>query len=243
MTTSLTLTLTIPAATLKALALFAAEKDPRYYIKGVCVDLHTPAAPVLVATDGHRMLAVHADQAAGCELQDPSTLPSPCPAECIIPIELIKALKPGTRGSVRVTLSDAMTPAPSKFDANPKPVFTRVTLAAIGGPEVSGNPVNGVYPDWRRVMPATTGATMVPFDVRSVNIGYLGDLVKALQLLGLVSGMVSTLPIYFGAYVSAGWVPSLEDLRTRGAAAHDCPLTMPLTSGVQAVVMGLRQMA
>lgn len=235
MTTSFTLT--IPAATLKALALFAAI---RYYLKGVCVDLQDPTGPVLVASDGPRLITVDTRKAAGCELQDPDTLPSPCPAECIIPIEMIRALKPGTRGSVRVTLSDIVTPEPTRFDASPKPTFSRVTLSATGGPEVSGKPCDGKFADWRRVIPSTTSATMVPFDVRSINLDYLRDALTALQLLGLVSAKHAGLPSYMGAYISAGPVPTLDDLRERGAEAHRCPLTMPLTSGVQIVVMPLR---
>jgi hypothetical protein len=238
MTTSITFT--IPAATMKALALFAAEKDIRYYLKGVCVDLRTFGQPVLVATDGHRMIAVHTHQAAGCDIPELETWPISCPAECIIPIDLIKAIKPGTRGHVRVTLSDIVTPEPTKFDDSPKPTFSRVTLSTIGGPEVSGKPLDGKFSDWRRVIPSTSAAVMVPFDVRSINLDFLHDARTALQLLGLVSSKYAGLPSYMGAYISAGPVPTLDDLRERGAEAHRCPLTMPLTNGVQVVVMPLR---
>jgi DNA polymerase-3 subunit beta len=49
--------ITIDHSIIKALLICAAKQDIRYYLKGVCVDARANGDVVLVATDGHRLLA------------------------------------------------------------------------------------------------------------------------------------------------------------------------------------------
>jgi DNA polymerase-3 subunit beta len=134
--------------TLKALLTIAAKKDIRYYLQGVLVEVNPSGQTVLVATDGHRLLAlpVAADDVA-----------DPLPGEYIIPRDALESVKPVKYG--RATHPFELTieqPAPTPDETRPGATIThpaRFTLT--GATTAAGAMIDGRYPDWRRVLPAT----------------------------------------------------------------------------------------
>ena len=101
--------------TLKALLIIAAKDDIRYYLKSVCVDV-TDKGTALVACDGHRLLAVPADDVTDA-----------MPGEYIIPRESIAAIKPCKAGRVTLPLELTITkPAPV-----PDPARSGVTVLGL----------------------------------------------------------------------------------------------------------------
>lgn len=125
----------IKPETLKALLIVAAKSDIRYYLNGILLDV-TPIATTLVATDGHRLLAV---------LVPDDDVTDAVPGEYIIPRDVIESVKPCKAGRNSFPLE--LTIQGGRF------TLTGVTTA-------TGALVDGRFPDWRRVMPATaTGET------------------------------------------------------------------------------------
>ena len=124
-------TLTVSLSTLRAARTHSADKDVRYYLCGVYLD--TKAGKV-VATDGHRMLVAHA---RGVKLDA---------APVIIPNDMLDAAlkqfggeyargKPLGACDVSITVDGA-----------------QLTIATPIG-QVHGRALDGVFPDWRKVVP------------------------------------------------------------------------------------------
>ncbi len=224
----LTYSFCVPVAALKALSLFAARKDIRFYLKGICVDLAQSGVPILVATDGHRMCAV--DVAAHTTRADldlvttvptsTSTHPDGVPhGAAILDIDgILQALKLATSARarvMRVTLSGALpaadTPAPIRgTPPTPAPVkWSSATLQPIGGATLTVPIVDGSYPDWRRVTMGPAGPqglvrTPGAMDARAFNMEYLSATVDACVLLGLAPAKAPALPRAFGQYAFQG---------------------------------------
>lgn len=138
--------------TLKALLLIAPKSDIRYYMVGILVDV-TPTAVTLVATDGHRLLAVPAD--------DDATRPPP--GQYIIPRDAIESVRPCKAGRTPLPLELAIEGG-------------RFTIT--GATTVTGALVDGRYPDWRHVTPAA--ATGEP---AQYNGHYMADFMTVAGLL------------------------------------------------------------
>ena len=97
MSTIMSTTITVPLSTLRAVALFAATKDVRYFINGVFID----PAGVLVATNGHRLIT-H-------DLGEPSPLPP-----TIVPIDAINAALKAGRNSAMIRIAADQLVVPTK---------------------------------------------------------------------------------------------------------------------------------
>jgi DNA polymerase-3 subunit beta len=147
--------LTITHDTIKALLLVAPKSDTRYYLNGVCVDVRNGAA-TLVATDGHRLLAVPVTA---------DDVESAIDGQYIIPRDVLDAVKP-----VKVPRSDNL---PLTIEI----VDTRITIT--GATTATSPTVDGRFPDWRRVTPATASGIPAQF-----NSDYLGAFGKVAELLG-----------------------------------------------------------
>ena len=120
---------------LAAVALFAAKKDIRHYLMGVCIDTG-PAGAFLVATCGHAM-AVH----------QIDTVARPA-GQLIMPlVPLASMVKANRRVGIKLTL-------PADF-AGPYNNNTRakrqVTLESLKGEIAIVPEMDGIFPDWRRV--------------------------------------------------------------------------------------------
>lgn len=156
--------ITIKADTLKALLTIAAKADIRYYINGIAIDARETGDVTLVATDGHRMLAVPVEK---------DDIENLLPGVWVVDRALLESVKPVKAGRVDfpLTLSfvrrDASTTAPS----------ANVTLT--GATNASGTTVDGRFPDWRRVVPASADGIPSQFSPE-----YVGSFGKVGELLG-----------------------------------------------------------
>jgi DNA polymerase III beta subunit, central domain len=154
-----TFTFTLNTEAIKALLLFAAQKDIRYYLVGanVCTN---DGKLYIQATDGHRAIRM--------QLSTPDALPAD--VSVTIPLAMLKdAAK--QKGGVLVTLAD-----------NPKGTTVQIKGGTYDGTMPA---VDGQYPDMSRLLPHTPQADLsaCPF---KVNPQYLLDAAKAIDtLLGL----------------------------------------------------------
>jgi len=136
----------IKPETIKALLTIAAKGDIRYYLNGLLVDVNAAGVVVLVATDGHRLLALPVE---------PDDVSDARPGEYIIPRDALESVKPVKAGRNAFPLELTIEqPAPA-----PDPERAGVTVQAparftlTGATTAAGVVVDGRYPDWRRVLP------------------------------------------------------------------------------------------
>jgi DNA polymerase-3 subunit beta len=148
--------LTIDINQLKALTFAATTEETRYYLKGVFIEAQTDKV-LGVATDGHRLLAMKLD-ATWDE--------TPTPFSIIIPLSTITSIKIDRRISV-ATLSKI----------NDKWTLTHVDQTILF------EPVDGTYPDWRRIVPDTVSGEAAQY-----NPALLADFLKINKQLGVKGG-------------------------------------------------------
>ena len=143
-------TATLSRKTLRALALAASKNPARYYLQGVLVEIR-PKHVTYVATDGHIMLADRLEDLEG--VQDNTLL-----GNFIIPAEVCndKRLIDKTFDFVTITRMDD------------KLVFDGAIIFS---------PIDGVFPDWRRVLPEELSG-----EVAQYNSALLATLDKAAKI-------------------------------------------------------------
>jgi len=120
---------TINLRVLAAASAFASKDEARYYLNGVLLEIE-PRAVTYIATDGHRMIVYRS------ELDDPETPDNLLVGNFIIPTQQCKSYKL------------------AKEDTGVAKIFGngRLTIAH-NFVDVVFAPIDGVYPDWRRVLP------------------------------------------------------------------------------------------
>jgi DNA polymerase-3 subunit beta len=120
---------------LAAIAMFAAKKDIRHYLMGVCIDTG-PAGAFLVATCGHAMAVHQIDNVAR-------------PAgQLIMPlVPLASMIKANRRVGIKLTLPAGFA---GKYDNNTR-AKRQVTLESLKGEIAIVPEMDGIFPDWRRV--------------------------------------------------------------------------------------------
>lgn len=163
--------------TLAAVNLAASNEETRYYLRGVLVEIE-PQQVTYVATDGHRLIA---RRVANREGETNSLLGS-----FIIPSETIKTIKV-LRGRSAWRNSDAW--GKLKTDPDGSTGLLALTFDISTDIGIVFFPVDGTYPDWRRVVPRDTenresgrlGATM------TYQWHFLTDFEKAADILELGS--------------------------------------------------------
>jgi DNA polymerase-3 subunit beta len=148
---------TIDHDVIKALLTTMPKQDVRYYLVGALIDVRESDV-TLVATDGHMLLAVPVPQA-----NIESAIPS---GQYIIPRATLEAVKPAKVGrltlSIRVSVNvPALTPDPDRPGVMLK---LAPTITLEGATTATTAPVDGIYPDWRRVVPATSSGELQQFD-------------------------------------------------------------------------------
>lgn len=157
--------LTIQHSTIKALLTFAAGKDIRTYLNGICVDVRAatddrPADVTLVATDGVILLA------HPVPLSDVEGVIEP--GQYIIPRDSLEAVAPMKAGRTALPITLTIrTPAPTT-DAEGRTVAARPEVEITGATTLRTAPIDGRYPDWRRVIPRTASGVPAPFDGRLI---------------------------------------------------------------------------
>lgn len=138
---------------LKAAAFCASSEETRYYLKGLFAE-YKGGELICVATDGHRLIAIHPENNG----------PAPHSPEfgIIIPLDVIARLKLSRHHSMGDLVCEAGQWA-LHYD----------------GLKIGFAPIDGEFPDWRRVVPRETNGTPGQF-----NAAYLNDFAKASKVLG-----------------------------------------------------------
>jgi hypothetical protein len=189
---TLQLNLTISLATLRAARTHTAEGDIRSYLNGVYLDV---TAGKVVATDGHRMLVISAPGIVHARAYDKAVMPPELRAGVIIPNDAIDAalkLYSGeyARGKrlgdvdVAVTLRWVRELDPTRADVH---IIRQPegTLAVPNGGAVGFRPLDGTFPQWRRVMPAAD--QLGALELSCTNWQYVADACDAFAILRNVS--------------------------------------------------------
>jgi hypothetical protein len=129
-------TATIDLKALKATLHAVTPTETRYYLAGVCVEI-SPSSATYVATDGYILFAAHREAPKG----EDNTLTG----TWIIPHGVIKAIKLGRKLGETATLELS-------------PIGGELLLRQAGASAVSFAPVDGTFPDWRRVVPGASAS-------------------------------------------------------------------------------------
>lgn len=156
--------LDIPSKYIAVLKLFAAEKDVRYWLNGICLEIG-PEESRLIATNGHRL---------GCfrlkSSQPTITIPL---MEVIIPSDMLSEVKP-RESKVSVEIGDLLSP---KDDAE-ESLARNVTLRQDGILLAAGKTADRKFPTYRKAIPTQVSGQLAQYDAR-----YLKDLSKIWSLL------------------------------------------------------------
>lgn len=131
-----TVSVTVQASILKAICMFAAKQDIRYYLNGILVEFVDQDA-YLVATNGHRLAAYH------CK----SDTPVQSCVQVIVPNQILGRID--ARNSAQLVTITA--------DEN------EVVGITQGGVTVSTKAICAKYPDWRRVIPRAASGEAAQF--------------------------------------------------------------------------------
>jgi DNA polymerase-3 subunit beta len=164
--------ITIDHSIIKALLICAAKHDVRYYLNGVSVDARANGDVVLVATDGHRLLAypVAVDN-----------IEALAPGEYIIPREALEAVKPAKVGRTTLPIHIDIVTAPDTPDPERVGVTIKgkTSITVTGATSAVTAPIDGQYPNWRRIVPASTSGELAQF-----NADYVAGFGDVCKLLG-----------------------------------------------------------
>lgn len=163
-------TFQVKLSEVRAVLLAAAMKDIRYYLNGVLFDF-TPEGLNLVATDGHRM---HALRASKVEYGD--VKPS-VGERLIVPESVLRSIKVA---STKTTDALTITVTPNESRPNTHP--PKVVVKTQAGQSWETEAVDGVYPDYWRVLGRKDYSTTNP--VSQIAPDYLRDAGLAMAHLG-----------------------------------------------------------
>lgn len=146
--------LTVPAEFIAVLKLFASEKDFRYYLNGIAVEIGATESR-LVASNG-AMLGCFRIMSEQPEVTAPLT-------NIIIPNDLLKQIKP--KGTVEITIGPLEMKDNGKGEEVPVSNSRSVSIAHAGV-SVSGKTIDDVFPEFRRVIPSKVSGQSAQFDPR-----------------------------------------------------------------------------
>lgn len=158
--------LTVRAEIIAVLKLFASDKDVRYYLNGIALEIGATESR-LVATNG-AMLGCIRIVSEQPEVAAPLT-------NIIIPNDLLKSIKPS--GMVEIAIGDLETKDNGKGEEVPVSNARPVTLT-YAGLSMSGKTLDGTFPDFRRVIPSKVSGQPAQFDPR-----FTGTLAKAWSII------------------------------------------------------------
>lgn len=163
--------ITIDHNIVKALLICAAKQDVRYYLKGVLVDARANGDVILVTTDGHRMLAYPVATDA---------IEALAPGQYIIPREALEAVKPCKAGRHVLPITIEIVTAPDQPDPERAGVTIKgkTSITVTGATSAVTAPIDGKFPDWRRVLPKTVSGEPAQYNPEYVS-GF-GDICKLL---------------------------------------------------------------
>ena len=167
--------LTIPKSVIQAHRLCIPSHDIRHYLQGLLIHAD-PQGVTLVSTTGTFMLATRcADHEIDRTESDPESF------EVIVPGVSLRTA--GFRKSGRDQVLDIeITTEPDRDDPD-RPGVTikgRTDIALTGAVQLQATPIDGTFPNWKRVVPATTSNE--PAQVNPRFVGIVGEVAD--QLLG-----------------------------------------------------------
>lgn len=157
----MTTKLAINLNALKTAALFVSPDELRYYLNGVLIEA-TPGQVVYASTDGHRLFARREGVNNGGDQWT---------GNIIIPTAICEALKFGKRDFEGDIMPGVLSPAGEKDFLLEAP--------ATGRQGVKFAPIDGTFPDWRKVVPSDLSGEVAQF-----NGEYLASFHKAHKMLG-----------------------------------------------------------
>jgi hypothetical protein len=152
---------------LKAVSLFTSKEATRYYLQGVNIEFY-PDCTIYTATDGHRLF-VYRDVLPGDH--EPNTLSG----SVIIPLAHCAPFKATARDLARQPFARIEG---EPFDVS-KGAATSFKLT-WQGTAIEFKPIDGTFPDWRRVLPPRDVASLeAPPAEICFNFDYLASFAKA----------------------------------------------------------------
>lgn len=134
-------TVSIQTAHVKAVALFAATKDVRYWLTGMLLETG-PNGAFIVATDGHALAASRV-----------SSDPMP-DYQIILPADTVAAMAKCKAPAVIVTMPETEG---AWVSGTRRKISVQIPDRTGGGLSLSAEEVDGKFPDWRRVTQHTPG--------------------------------------------------------------------------------------
>ena len=158
--------LTVRAEIIAALKLFAADKDVRFYLNGINLEIGRKETR-LVATDGV-MLGCFRVESEQPDVDAPLT-------NIIIPNDLLKPIK--AKGMVEILIGPLETKKDAKGEEVPVSSARPVTLT-YADVSMSSKTLDGIFPDWRRAIPSKVSGEAAQFDP-----AYVGLLAKVAAAL------------------------------------------------------------
>jgi DNA polymerase III subunit beta len=170
---------------LKAANVCVSKEESRFYLKGVCVQAIYKQV-YIVATDGHRLICFKPEITVERDFS------------VIIPTQTIADLKLNKNVDIaELSISDD---------------DKQVTLSYCGN-SMTFLPIDGAFPDWKRVIPNTISGETAQF-----NPLYLADFTKVLKALGSRSDIVSVghnggSPAFIGLNIDVDYVALVMPMR------------------------------
>lgn len=176
------LTIIVRAARLKAVSLAMSSEETRFYLKGIAFERNpVDGRPIMVATDGHMLLAHRGGWYLG---EAPAETP-------IVPADKVAAILKAAGSDKR----DRTAWVCFRFEPDSRRFVAAVDhfpsvnedheAGLVGelfknGVTVCGETIDGTFPDWRRVVPAhNEGAAIVP----AFNGALLATMAKAAAIV------------------------------------------------------------
>lgn len=175
------LTSTINLRILAAAVPFASKDETHYYLNGVCLEIE-PRAVTYIATDGHRMIAYRDEK------QDEDSPDNLLLGTFIIPTPHCKPHK--------IEKDDS---AEAKIFGSP-----RLTIA-YDFCDVTFLPIDGIYPDWRKTIPAGLASGVLA----QFSLDYLAAFKKFAAAADLPAPFVAHNGVEAPATI---WFPGREDV-------------------------------
>jgi len=174
----------IPTDVLRAALVCVSSEETRYYLRGVHVEPDADDV-VLVSTDGHRLFC------GRCPLPPAGAIPPAKPF--IVPTDAIKKALTGYKG-LAIQLERTGD------------VWT------LG--DVTFKPVDGTFPDWRRVAPTQKTISEDLGKIAQFNPAYVADMGKVAKAVSAATRGAVVLPIihHMGSGPAFVTFPGREDL-------------------------------
>lgn len=157
----------VPYHALKALAAIAPTDDIRFYINGVYIEA-TKHDTTMVVTNGHYLVAHRHALTKGD--------PEQAEFKCILPVKWLRSIKVAQRElKFRSDCQLSLEPIPNQADSKEESHAMRATLNLPSGVSMISDTIDGVFPDWRKIMPGTFSKETAQF-----NPAYVADVYRAI---------------------------------------------------------------